>query len=93
MAKNAAPLVGPGVQYAVTTTALQYLDRNDARSWLAISNPTGGGIVYVGFGVAPTAATGYPIPAGTVWNPIDPPADQIWLLASTGTIEVTVIGK
>lgn len=88
---NAAPKVGPGAVYPVTATGGEYLQEDDGRSFLSITN---GGTVAVNMGFGANPATegvaALPIAAGATYSPAVPPGDAIWLAASTGTVDVTI---
>lgn len=88
---NRAPRVGPGAVHTVTAAGGQYLEADDGRSFLSITN-NGAVVVNVGFGANP--ATGgvasLPIAVGATFNPLIAPADAIWLAAASSTASVTI---
>lgn len=80
---------------AVTTASILVLAQNKRRKYALISNPTGGGTIFLAFGKAAVANKGVLIPPGGAYE-ID--SDNLWTgdifaIASAGTINVALVDQ
>jgi len=80
---------------SVTTSSTLVLAQNLRRKYALISNPTGGGIIFLAFGKAAIASRGVLIPPGGAYE-ID--VDNLWggevyAIASAGTIDVAIVDQ
>lgn len=80
---------------AITTSSALVLAKNKRRKYALISNPTGGGTLFLAFDKPAVANKGVLIPAGGAYE-ID--SDNLWTgeiyaIASAGTINVAIVDQ
>jgi len=78
------------VLVTATATSTLVMTPNASRTYLIIVN-TGSQPVIAKFGSPQTALEGIPIPAGGSYEPIQAPANGVWLETASSTSTVTLI--
>lgn len=59
------------------------LNRENQRSYFLLQNTHSLGTMYIGFGFMPTAVTGLKLPPGAVYEPIQVPSNEIYIISDT----------
>jgi hypothetical protein len=104
MANSAPFYVSDGDSYTVTTTWERVVEAQEGRTFLKILNTTSAAAINIAFGGGrngPAAAAlragnpwtpqaSFPLAANGVYEPVNVPADDIWvqIAAATGTVSV-----
>lgn len=82
------------VPFTQDTSVDLFLNRENQRSYFLLQNTHALGTMYIGFGFMPTSVTGLKLPPGAVYEPIQVPTNEIYIVSDTaGTTGICLYAK
>lgn len=90
----AAPLdnckINTQLAFGATTVSTQALAKRSSRKCLTIQNTSPGSTIYIKFDTAHTGTEGLLLGPSTIWTPIPPPVNLIFIKGSNQAVPTTV---